>query len=273
MDPQPGSITHRLTRSRPSSDPDRVQVGLRRWSAAIAFATAVLTTSPADAAPSDAEEELEEQAFIDPRKRPLPRTHRFRLGVELDYIRLSAAVDEGTGEVQRFHYVPLSLDFAYHAQVLKYLSIRPSFGIGGNVANSMEAMPLLLHPQLHAGFQGRWFGAAVGYGALLIPIQNPDATSASRGGLGQPVIRNNHHVGLELSVTTRVHRRREQAPGAGQLSLIVRLAGVKSTTYHFDLVARRWRFMLMFNAGWYFGDGKRARARRQERRRRRQQAD
>ena len=252
-----------------------MQVRLARRSTGAALVLAVLAgfslftaSAPARAAPS-ADAKLEEDAFVDPRKRPLPRPHRFRLGVELDYIRLSAAVDEGTGEVQRFHYIPLALDFAYQAQLFKYMMIRPSLAIGGNVGNSMEAMPLLIHPQLHAGYQGRWFGAAFGYGFLGIPISNKDATSAVRGGLGQPVIENPHHIGLELSLTTRVHSRREAAPGAGQLSLIVRLGGVKSTTRHFDLESRRWRFMLTFNAGWFFGDGAKARARRQERRRER----
>jgi hypothetical protein len=33
------------------------------------------------------------------------------------------------------------LDLAYQVQVFKYMMIRPSFAIGGNVANSRNAMP------------------------------------------------------------------------------------------------------------------------------------
>lgn len=203
--------------------------------------------------------------FFDPRKRPLPRKHRFRLGVQLEYMRLSSAIDEETGEVQRFHLIPLQLDFAYQARIAKFIMIRPSLAIGGNPGNTVEAMPLIIHPQLFSGFQGRLVGVAAGYGFLGAPIQNKDATSEVRGGLGQPILSNAHHISGELSFTTRVHRRRESAPGAGEFSIQLRISGVNGRTQHFDINDRRWRAMFTFGLGWYFGDGKRARARQAER--------
>jgi len=227
-----------------------------------------LAAADASAASEDtqAEESEEAEGFFDPRKRPLPRKHRFRLGVQLDYMRLSAAVDEeengGTGEVQRFHFIPLQLDFAYQARIGKWVMVRPSLAIGGNPGNTVEAMPLVVHPQLFSGFQGRLVGVALGYGFLGAPIKNKDAVSDIRGGLGQPILLNAHHISGELSFTTRVHRSRESAPGAGELSILLRISGVNGRTQHFDIDNRRWRAMFTFGLGWYFGDGKRARARR-----------
>jgi hypothetical protein len=189
--------------------------------------------------------------------------------MQIDYVRLSAAFDEETGQTQRFHWLPLQLDVAYQAQFLKYVMIRPSLAFGVNIANSVEAMPLTVHPQLHFGFQGRLVGVAFGYGFFTPPIQNKDARSETRDGLGQPLITNNHHIGLELSFTTRIHPKSKAAPGAGELSFQIRLGGVNSRTQHFDLDKRRWRMMLTFNAGWYFGDGRAAKRRREQRRRER----
>lgn len=203
--------------------------------------------------------------FFDPRKRPLPRKHRFRLGVQLEYMRLSSAIDEDTGRVQRFHLIPLQLDFAYQARIAKFIMIRPSLAIGGNPGNTVEAMPLIIHPQLFSGFQGRLVGVAAGYGFLGAPVQNKDATSEVRGGLGQPILSNAHHISGELSFTTRVHRRRESAPGAGEFSILLRISGVNGRTQHFDINDRRWRAMFTLGIGWFFGDGKRARARQAER--------
>jgi hypothetical protein len=240
-----------------------------RWGSAIALAACVAAIPNIAAAgnrPMTIEEE-QEAGIVDPRRRPAPRTHRARLGLQIDYIRLSAAFDEDTGETQRFHWLPLQLGVAYQAQFLRYMMIRPSLAFGVNVANSIEAMPMTIHPQLHFGYQGGLFGAALGYGWFTPPIQRKDARSAVRGGLGQPVITNNHHIGVEFSFTTRIHQRRKQAPGAGELSFQVGIAGVNSRTQHFDLDKRRWRLMLTFNAGWYFGDGTRGRQRRAERQR------
>ncbi|MEM6294647.1 MAG: hypothetical protein AAGA54_25455 [Myxococcota bacterium] len=225
----------------------------------------MLTPATADAAAlmaADDEDELEEQGFTDPRLRRLPRKHRFRLGLQTGYMRMSAAIDEDTGEVQRFHFVPLQLDFGYQARIGKFVMVRPSLAVGANVGNTLEAMPLVIHPQLFAGYQGRLVGVAAGYGYLGIPITNKDAVSEIRGGLGQPIISRPHQIGAELSFTTRVHQRREHAPGAGELSIILRLSGVRARTQHFEVDNKRWRAMFTFNLGWYFGDGRKARARR-----------
>ncbi len=220
--------------------------------------------SPDAGDPSDPND-AEAESFIDPRARSVPRKHRFRMGLQLDYMRLSAAIDEETEKVERFHFIPLQLDFAYQGRIGRYIMIRPSLAIGGNPGNTLEAMPVVVHPQLFSGYQGRLVGVAVGYGFLGAPVQNKDAVSDIRGGLGQPIIRNAHHVGGELSFTTRVHQRRASAPGAGQLSIILRIAGINGRVQHFDIDRRRWRAMFTFGLGWYFGDGKRAAARRAER--------
>lgn len=199
----------------------------------------------------------------DPTRRALPRTHRFRLGLQLSYLRLSSAIDESTGEVQRFHLIPLGLDFAYQAQFLKYLMVRPSFAIAPNVGNSMEAMPFLVHPKLFAGYQGRLLGVAFGYGWFTPPIARKDVTSAARGGLGQPIATNNHHVGGEVSLTSRLNGER------GELSVALYVGGVTSRSRHFMLDKRRWRPYVMLNAGWFFGETKRGRERRRARRQRR----
>ena len=236
-----------------------------RFAAAILGLACLGAPTLAQAAPDDASaEDPADEGFFDPRKRLLPRKHRFRLGVQLDYMRLSAAVDEESGRVQRFHFIPLQLDFAYQARIRDYLMIRPSLAIGGNPGNTLEAMPLVIHPQIYSGFQGRLVGVALGYGYLGAPIQNKDATSEIRGGLGQPILSNAHQIGGELSFTTRVHRSRDSAPGAGELSILLLVSGVNGRTRHFDIDSRRWRAMFTFGLGWYFGDGRRARARRAE---------
>lgn len=218
----------------------------------------LLASEAPSSTPEDADGVVE---VYNPRTRQLPRTHRFRLGIAIDYVRLSVAVNSETGERQRFHLAPLQLDLAYQAQFLRYFMVRPSFAIGANVGNTFVSMPLILHPQIHAGYQGRLFGAAVGYGFFHPPIQRKDYTSTIRGGEGRPVFLRAHHIDIEASVTTRVHRRRAGAPGAGALSAIVRLGAVKGSLEHFDTINKRWRFMMTFNLGWYFGDGRRQKRR------------
>jgi len=231
----------------------------------LACAVALCGVAPPTQAAKKAEEEPA-PAFYDPRKRPLPRPHRFRLGLQIDYTRLSAAVNPDTGEEQRFFWLPAQLDFAYQAQFLKYFMARPSFAFGVNVGNTMASMPITLHGQIHAGYQGRLLGVAVGYGFFQPPIRNKDYVSTIRGGLGRPIIRNNHHIDGEVSLTSRVHRRREGAPGAGELSFLIRMGAVRTILEHFDVYRKSWRFMFTVNVGWYFGDGSRGRARKAKRR-------
>lgn len=229
----------------------------RRWTALLGAAVlGVCTLAAPKAARADDDDAA---AFIDPRKRQLPPTHRFRLGVQLSYMRLSSAVDANTEKSQRFHYIPLLADFAYQAQFLKYMMVRPSLAVGTNVSNTLEAMPVVIHPQLHVGYQGALVGAAFGYGFFQPVVARTDVISNSRGGLGQPTITNNHHIGAELSFTTRVDK--------GALSVILRFAGVRSHLRHFDLdKPKSWRAMFTLNVGWYFGDGSKQRARQRARR-------
>ncbi|MCA9709188.1 MAG: hypothetical protein KDK70_25310 [Myxococcales bacterium] len=219
-----------------------------------------LSASPASAA----EERSLGPGVYDPTQRRLPRTHRFRLAFQLDHVRLSAAMDQDTGKTQRFHYLPLQLDFGYQVQLFKFMMLRPSLAFGGNPANTAESMPALVHPQLFGGYSGRAFGAALGYGYLHpFPVRK-DVISDTRGGLGQPVITANHAVRVELSYTTRVDR--------GALTFAARIGGVKSHIRHYQqLDERSWRFMWGVQLGWYFGDGHRAREREQERQRQRRE--
>lgn len=215
----------------------------------------------ADASSSAEEAELGEGIY-DPRKRRLPRTHRFRLGFQMDYVRLSAAMAED-GTTQRFHYLPLQLDFAYQVQLFKVLMLRPSLAIGANPANTLESMPAVVHPQLYGGYQGRAFGAALGYGYMHPFPARKDVISETRGGLGQPIITANHSVRVEVSYTTRVDR--------GALSFAVRMGGLKSHIQHYELDERSWRFFMGLNIGWYFGDGHRSEERQREREQRRRE--
>jgi hypothetical protein len=217
----------------------------------------------ADAAlEADAAEAELGSGVYDPRKRRPPRTHRFRLGFQIDYVRLSAAIDEAM-MVQRFHYLPLQLDFAYQVQLFKVLMLRPSVAIGGNPANTAEAMPAVVHPQIFAGYQGKGLGFALGYGYLHpFPVRK-DVISDTRGGLGEPVITKNHAVRAEVSYTTRVDR--------GALSFALRMGGIKSHIRHYDLDERSWRFFVGCNIGWYFGDGHRSAERERERAERRRE--
>jgi hypothetical protein len=207
-----------------------------------------------------AEPSVEDPTFVDPRKRQLPPTHRFRLGLEVGYMRLSAAVDaDDPSNEQRFHLVPLLASFAYQAQFLKRAMIRPELALGTNLGNSIEAMPFLINPKLYVGYQGALVGVAIGYGYFHPIPARKDVVSENRGGLGQPVTLHNHQIGGELSFTTRVDK--------GAISFILRAGGVNGRTQHFELDKRRWRFMFTFNLGWYFGTGEKQRARQEQRRR------
>lgn len=223
-----------------------------------AFTFSLLLAAQARAAPTTAASG-EPSPFYDPRSRPPPRPHRFKLGFELDYVRLSRAMNPDTGATQRFHWVPIQIDFAYQAHFLKFVMVRPSVAIGPNAGNTFEAMPFTIHPQIHAGYQRSLIGVALGWGMMIIPIQLQDVVSTIRGGQGRPTISNNQHIHLEVSLTTRPHRRRRNAPGAGELMIALHLGGMGSTLRHFDLDDRSWRFLLGFNIGWFFGDGRKAR--------------
>ncbi len=204
-----------------------------------------------------------ETGYVDPRARRLPRTHRFRLGLEAWYVRLSRiTTDDGRSE--RFHLAPLGIDVAYQVQFLKYLMARPSFSFGINTANTFAAMPYHVHPKLHLGYQGKLVGVAVGYGYFTPVYYLIDQVDPVRGGLPEPVVRNNHHIDAEISFTTRDFH--------GALSFILRVGAVYSTLDHAQRRGERgWRPMVTFNLGWFFGETERGRKRRLAREARREQ--
>ncbi len=185
----------------------------------------------------------------DPRKRPAPPRHRLRLAFLADYVRASAALGRD-GKITRFHYAPLLLDFAYQVQILRYLMLRPSLAIGGNVANSRNAMPAAFQPGLFAGYQGALFGAAAGW-TVVVPF--PATIGINNGHLGptQPVLLGNHAIQAEISLTTRVDR--------GALNFAVRAGMMKSHLIHLDIDKKRWAGCLTLSAGWFFELGARRR--------------
>ncbi len=201
-----------------------------------------------------------EQDFVDPRKQSLPRMHRFRLGVQVNYMRLSLATADGGKRSQRFHFTPIMVDLAYQLQVFKYMMVRPSLAFGPNVANSRNAMPVVFHGALHVGYQGRMFGAAAGYG-YFVPMGGQPNQNDGLNGLGQPYLFNNHQFDAELSLETRIDR--------GSLSFQIRMGLVRTHLIHYGIDNIRWWPMPMFNAGWFFGETKRGEQRRLERERKR----
>lgn len=181
---------------------------------------------------------------VDPRKRSLPRTHRFRLAIHSQYVRLTRTLDPSTGEYTRFHFAPMMLDLGYQAQFLKYAMVRLAVAAGGNVANSRNAMPGTLFPQAYVGVQTRVLGVAFGYGFDWTIPPTIGATDGSVNGLVQPVIQRNHVVMGELSATSRIDR--------VALTFSLAIGGVKSLLTHYETVNNRFRFYLGLQAGVFF---------------------
>lgn len=181
---------------------------------------------------------------VDPRKRKLPRTHRFRLAFHSQYVRLTRTLDPTTDEFQRFHFAPLMLDVAYQAQFLKYAMVRLAVAAGGNVANSRNAMPGVVFPQAYVGVQTRVLGLAFGYGFDWTIPPTIGATDGSPNALVQPVMQRNHVVMGELSATSRIDR--------VALTFSLAIGGVKSLLTHYDTVTNRFRFYLGLQAGVFF---------------------
>jgi hypothetical protein len=193
--------------------------------------------------------ELEAAGLIDPRARTPPPRHRLRLSLLTDYVKASAALGRD-GKITRFHYAPLMLDLAYQVQIFAHGMIRPSLAIGGNVANSRNAMPGAIQLGLFAGYQGSLLGVAAGY-SYLAPLPAIANVDNGHGGVAQPVLYNNHLLQFEVSVTTRVDR--------GALNLAIRGGAMKSHLIHLDLDKKRWAGCLTLSAGWFFELGARRR--------------
>jgi hypothetical protein len=184
---------------------------------------------------------------VDPRIRPLPRTHRFRLAIHSHWVRLPQTPNEKTGETVRFHLAPLMIDVAYQAQFLRFVMVRIALAAGYNVANTRNSMPIAIFPQAYVGFQHKVVGVAFGYGydALLPPVDG--ATDGGQDSLQQPVLRRTHVVMGEFSATSRVDR--------VALTFSLALGGIQSDLYHYvntNPVTREWRFYLGLQAGVFF---------------------
>lgn len=220
--------------------------------AVAALASSVGLAAPVAAAARPTTAQLADEGLDDPRARTLPRRHRLRIGLLSDWVRGSKACTGG-GRCERFHFAPLMIEIGYQAQILRRFMIRPSIAFGGNVANTRNAMPLVLQQNIFAGYQGALLGAAAGYSHIL-PF--PTTINATDGhmGLAQPGFVANHVVSGELSLTTRFADR-------SSLFFAVRLGGMKTHLMHLDIDKHRWFFILGFNAGWYIdlGRGRRRR--------------
>jgi hypothetical protein len=196
--------------------------------------------------------ELEAAGLSDPRTRPPPPRHRLRLALLSDYVKASAALGRD-GKITRFHYATLMLDVAYQVQLFTYAMIRPSLAIGGNVANSRNAMPGAIQPGIFAGYQGALLGVAAGY-SYLAPFPAVANVDNGHGGAAQPVIYNNHLLQAEVSLTTRVDR--------GALNFAIRGGAMKSHLIHLDLDKKRWAGTFTLTAGYFFELGARRRRNR-----------
>jgi len=204
----------------------------------------LVASSPALAGKRPSKEALAEAGIADPRAPTPPRRHRFRLALLTDYVRATQACSAATNTCQRFHFAPLLLDLAYQLQFLRYAMVRASFAFGANAGNSRQAMPAIVQPGVHVGFQGASLGAGFGYSYIVPFPVTPNATNG-RGGLGQPALTNNHVVAGEVSLTTRIDR--------GALNFALRVGGMRTQLRHFDLDRERWFPSVTFSAGWFFG--------------------
>jgi hypothetical protein len=181
---------------------------------------------------------------VDPRVRPRPRTHRFRLTLHSHWVRLTRTLNPATGEYERFHFAPMMLDLGYQAQFLKYVMVRIAVAVGGNVANTRNAMPLAVFPQGYVGYQGKILGVAFGYGFDWTIPPTFGAKAKTSGALEQPVITRNHVVMGELSATSRIDR--------VALTFSLAIGGIQSDLSHFQTSNRKFRPYLGFQFGAFF---------------------
>jgi hypothetical protein len=181
----------------------------------------------------------------DPRTRQRPRTHRFRLAIHAQHVRLTRTQNTETGELVRFHYAPMMLDLAYQAQFLKFVMVRLAVAAGYNVANTRHGMPGTLFPQIYAGYSGKIIGLAFGYGFdWTIPPTFQATDPSAPSSLQEPVITRNHVVMGELSATSKIDR--------VAMTFALALGGIQSDISHYDLNNRKWRLYLGLQAGVYF---------------------
>lgn len=199
-------------------------------------------------------EQLAADGLTDPRARVPPPRHRLRLAIVADWVRASKACTPDLKRCERFHFAPLLLDIAYQVQLFKYAMLRPSLGIGLNVANSRNAMPVIIQPSIFAGYQGRLLGAAAGY-SYIFPFPAVANNTNGHLGLAQPVLWKNHVVAVELSLTSRVDR--------VALNFAARIGGMKTELIHLDIDKKRWYPIVTFSAGVFFDLGARKKRRQQ----------
>jgi hypothetical protein len=225
-------------------------------SAALALALTTFTAPARAKSPKRATRaELAEAGLDDPRSRQWPRRHRLRLTIHADWVRLSSACGSN-GKCTRFHYAPMMLDFGYQLQFLRMFMLRPSLALGGNVANSRNAMPAMVKPAFKLGFQHKLFGVAAGYSYTQPFPTQVDAVDAF-GGPVQPVIQKQHAFDGEFSFTSRIERT--------ALTFALTISALNAQLVHADIDRYRWFARLGFAAGFMFDVGKKKKKRRRKR--------
>lgn len=223
------------------------RVPRRRAPASLAICLALVAAPARARGPSEAQ--LAEEGLSDPRARALPTRHRLRVAIVADWVRASKACTPDLKRCQRFHFAPLLLDIAYQAQIFGRAMVRPSLGIGINVGNSRNAMPVILQPSLFAGYQGKLLGAALGY-AFIFPFPATANNTDGHQGLAQPVLWKNHVIAVEASLTSRLDR--------VALQFALRVGGMHTELNHLNIEGRkRWYPILTFSAGVFFDLGQR----------------
>lgn len=231
-------------RSRRALASDAASRRRGRGVASIVAAALLLGATPARAEKRASTAELAEEGLTDPRLAKLPRRHRFRVALLADYVRATQACNANLTRCTRFHFLPLTVDFAYQLQFLRVLTFRPSLALGPNVANSRHAMPFAVQPGLYTGYQGALLGVGFSYSYILVFPARANADNG-RGGLGQPLLWNDHLVQGEVSLTTRIDR--------GALNFGLRIGGMKTHLTHYDIDRVRWFPVFTFSLGWFFG--------------------
>lgn len=181
---------------------------------------------------------------VDPRERNRPRTHRFRFTLHAQHVRLTQTPNPATGKNERFHFAPMMFDLGYQAQFLKYVMVRLAVAVGGNVANTRNAMPLAVFPQGYLGFQSKIIGVAFGYGFDWTVPPNFNASAQGSNTLEQPTITRNHVVMGELSATSKIDR--------VALTFSLAFGGVQSDLTHYGTSNRKFRPYLGLQAGMFF---------------------
>ncbi|MEE9386021.1 MAG: hypothetical protein V3V08_21635 [Nannocystaceae bacterium] len=158
--------------------------------------------------PYAAAADLEDEGFIDPTRRSLPRRHRLRVATRSNWVsmRRVRSDENGRAKMVRMHLATVMLDLGYQLQFFKYLMARPAIALGPNLANSRHSMPWMVAPQFHLGIQGGLASISAAYSYLFPFPAIINATSGLNGAPIEPVMWKNHAVLGEVAFSSRIDR-------------------------------------------------------------------